>query len=1228
MLNEPMVQVRTQIAPAANDQRRLARLALTLCLCVSPLPLMAQTSQANTNEPRTAESKSKAQPQSPTGKSAPEKDDPYAPTLRTVEALGISVKNAANRVVQQASKAVSEHLANAPLPAGQRATPQPAKIASTPGPIVKPALASPPLPTSQSASVRPAKTLRTPTQVIEPARLPDAPIPYTALSPVTASQTGLAAPNGAADNLSGTVLASGLITAQGALSAVTAENARSVGSLRVTYGPIPAWTTPPPPPNTRTPPTGAPIHIIHSDTQTRIEADQVSTFTRFRARVLNRQGMMLGDLNLTWEPSANTVQVHNVTIFRNGQAIEMLPGLSFSDGQRMEGSGDVPGDFLVRSKAYVPGLEVGDELELSMTISHREPNVRHTSNGILTGRESLLPHDSRLRLTWPISLPVNWSVSRDLTVTAPTQRGSDYDLTLTVPSTPKPKLESAPPRFNVTNQVAYSAYKDWAELSAAFYPHFAAALTLDKSSPVRAEADRIRALSNDPLIQASEALALVQDKIRYVNIALNGGNIIPPRAESVLARRYGDCKGKSVLLAALLKELGIKAELVLVSTESGDSLATSLPLVAAFNHVIVRAEIAGQSFWLDGTREGDRHILTLEPNRFRHGLPLRPTGATLLAIDAQGNGRPDFSYDIVVDASGGARGAKTFHVLDIRNNYARLVTYALATATDEQKKELAKQLFSMAGNWISNRSISWAYNEPNNRLTLSMTGQGDIPVAVPSKGNYRMVLDGIALSAPPQVRHSGPADASIPILQDFPELNRATFQIRLPEAPTTGAWTADFADIDAVVDQTRYTRLVMMNAKTRTLTTRVSAQNLTPEITRTDILESAPARQAFDEGDAGVFSSINLNFNTILAEMLQSGEQAGIPKVNLLHLVYAEANQAGHTAMRELVRAQLNKEFPNSEQATLVNIQELVTQNRQEDALSLAHTALQKDSPESVIAAKIQLELELDRLSDAHATAKTGLAKYPQSSEMMSYMSLTSRLMGDYTSALTFIDRAIAKEPDALHFKMSRTDILFNLGRMAEAGVLSSQNVKSAPDEAFSLVGRADYFLANGKADLAYEDLREAQRLAPENAFVQMRFISSLILKGERNEAQAYAELMAKHDPQEYALSNLCATLLMLNTSPEAARPTCVKADTARAVKNLPSANTAYVAMLDGKTDEAAQMFDQILSVWPTDVQALYGRSLIRAKLGDGAGAEADRQSAMRTDPAIFRLFSTMWPKL
>ena len=125
---------------------------------------------------------------------------------------------------------------------------------------------------------------------------------------------------------------------------------------------------------------------------------------------------------------------------------------------------------------------------------------------------------------------------------------------------------------------------------------------LKNNSPIRHEAEQIAKKYIEPMERARAALKLVQNDIRYIYIGLGAGNLTPASAEETWQRRYGDCKGKTTLLLALLNELGIDAKAVLVNNQGADDgINDRLPNPGMFDHVLVKAQIDGKTYWMDGT---------------------------------------------------------------------------------------------------------------------------------------------------------------------------------------------------------------------------------------------------------------------------------------------------------------------------------------------------------------------------------------------------------------------------------------------------------------------------------------------------------------------------------------------------------------------------------------------------------------------------------------------------
>ena len=106
--------------------------------------------------------------------------------------------------------------------------------------------------------------------------------------------------------------------------------------------------------------------------------------------------------------------------------------------------------------------------------------------------------------------------------------------------------------------------------------------------------------SPDPLVQITRAIELVQDGFRYLSVNLEVGGQIPAPPETVVRRRYGDCKDLAFLLVHLLRGLGVPARPVLVDSMLQKTVGSMLPS-PMFNHVVVEYEIGNEKRWVDCT---------------------------------------------------------------------------------------------------------------------------------------------------------------------------------------------------------------------------------------------------------------------------------------------------------------------------------------------------------------------------------------------------------------------------------------------------------------------------------------------------------------------------------------------------------------------------------------------------------------------------------------------------
>ncbi len=113
-------------------------------------------------------------------------------------------------------------------------------------------------------------------------------------------------------------------------------------------------------------------------------------------------------------------------------------------------------------------------------------------------------------------------------------------------------------------------------------------------------------------------------QVRYVGVAFGIGRYQPHQASEVLSNQYGDCKDKHTLLAAMLDELGLHPDAVLIG--EGVRFNEALPSPGAFNHLITQVAVDGKPVWLDATAETAPYRLLLYPIRDKQALVIPDEG--------------------------------------------------------------------------------------------------------------------------------------------------------------------------------------------------------------------------------------------------------------------------------------------------------------------------------------------------------------------------------------------------------------------------------------------------------------------------------------------------------------------------------------------------------------------------------------------------------------------------
>lgn len=558
----------------------------------------------------------------------------------------------------------------------------------------------------------------------------------------------------------------------------------------VRYASEASWVAPVPSPTPAETPPGAALRVVYSDNQVYLGSNGMEAYQALRIRILKPEALQVGNLSVTWNPAGGAATVHHVRIIRDGQLTDVLSNTRFNVIQREGFLENAVLNGNLTATLQVPGLQVGDELEFAVTTQRKDPTVGDHLFGIAQLTPSGMPGDFRARILWPKASGVRWKASSDITDLVPVEAKDNIELVYELRDPHRAEIaDGAPDRINVRRFIEMSDFGSWAELSARFWMLFDKAAALKKDSPVLKEVERIEALSQDPLVRLEAALQLVQDRIRYVYIGLNGGNYAPAGADATWERKFGDCKAKTTLLLAVLKQLGVPAEAILVDLNGGDGLSDHLPSPLAFNHVMVRATVGKMAYWLDGTRQGDARLSSEPPGPYRWVLPLRSAKGDLEPVPLKAATEPlELTY-VYADARAGFDERAQVEVQSVSRGDAALKMRAtLSVMSSEDAQRALISFWRQSDAWIEPSAASWNYDDQRGTMLLKVTGLGKLDWETDDDGGRKLVIFGAGFYKPEEFHRPAEQDQRAPWKLNFPRFRCWATAIRLPPADAQWKW--------------------------------------------------------------------------------------------------------------------------------------------------------------------------------------------------------------------------------------------------------------------------------------------------------------------------------------------------------------------------------------------------------------------------------------------------------
>jgi len=863
-----------------------------------------------------------------------------------------------------------------------------------------------------------------------------------------------------AARLAAAASAAGMIAA-----GMTGAAAPAVAGETPLYQPAPAWIAAAPVP-AGDPGKGADAgSVVILDLQQRIEGGRLWSYVDSATRIASPEMLsQMANLAIPWVPDKGDLIVHELSLLRGGQRIDLLAqGQKFTVLRREQSLEQRELTGILTATLAIEGLQVGDVLRVRVsTTSKDEALAGRVQSAAPIIAAPVRAGFARMRLSWPTAAAPHYKIlAEGVTATSATRDGySELQLTLPAPKQPEMPADS-PPRFRHPAMIEASTFADWADVSKVMAPLYATEGTIPAGSPLAAEVAAIVKAEPTPLGRAQRALALVQDKIRYLAVDMSGGNYVPQKPARTWEVRYGDCKAKTLLLLALLRAMDVEAEPVLANSSLGDLVPERLPSAQAFDHILVRAVVGGETLWLDGTGMGSRLADIHDTPAFRFVLPVRTAGAGLMPIATHADARPLMDVLVEADESASVDVPSAFDATAVvRGVPAAALTIAASEMGEKEKREAVGQFFQ---GFVGEAQFASATLQPDpasGTVTLKVRGAVTTPWTLDERRLKRSVSRTLASLnfAPDRAR---PAWKAIPVAGEAPSGMRYRLRLRLPDGGK-GYTLEGEPDLKAHLAGYDVTRSVRLDGGTVTVDERIDSTG-----------EEIAAARIASERDSVATAKANAPRIVAAEGARRSWELGGADPSGATQVKAAEAIFA---------RAIANDPEEASGYVSRASFRDGIGDRK--GALGDLTRAIAIEPSVNLYLERAGIAYDLGDLASAAADAEAARQLDPSSSDAIGTAARIKAERGDHAGAVALLDERIALGGDTRPaFRLTKASLIGEFGDAAEAVKLYDGLIAEKPGSPQLLNGRCWVKGTRSVAvDTALKDCTEAIELMQNSA--------------------------------------------------------------------------------------------------------------------------------------------------
>jgi tetratricopeptide (TPR) repeat protein len=469
-------------------------------------------------------------------------------------------------------------------------------------------------------------------------------------------------------------------------------------------------------PSTGAPPANEALRFERVQYGDRVERDGGSTRTLdFRVRLITAQAVAeFGQIGMPYIEGLGDVQFQDVVIEKpDGRRVDLKDGRVEDVNPLGVSATSVPPDIRFR-KLTLAGLEPGDIL--SYRIVHRQ---RPLAPGRVFGDFKFPPLPEGPLQTYELDLPRGGDITvrlRDGLGATWQEAPSPADrtvrrLTLKVELPTRKEREGQKERRQRNDpDVSFTNFRSWDDVSAWWW-----GLSKERMKPDSAaarQASDLTAGAGTVRDKVAALFAFVAGRVRYVNVSFRLGRMQPRPAAEVLQNRYGDCKDKHGLLAALAMAVGVDVRPVLINAATED-LHDDAPGPQQFDHLISVVRLGKEPsdwLWLDSTNPFSPPGYLLPPLRDKRALLVEADGAAVVVRTPK---EPPFvpRHDATIKGALDAEGVLRAHaVWLVRSDTEPMLRAVMSSLPQERRASFIQE--SWLGDWGEATAREVSFSDP------------------------------------------------------------------------------------------------------------------------------------------------------------------------------------------------------------------------------------------------------------------------------------------------------------------------------------------------------------------------------------------------------------------------------------------------------------------------------------------------------------------------------------